>query len=264
MSEYQYYEFQAIDRPLTEREMRELRSSSTRATITPRRFVNHYDFGDLKADPMEWVEKYFDAFLYLANWGNRTLALRLPSGLVSADVVAAYCPGGAANLTNTGTVTILEFCSDSEADDCDDWGEFDDDAVWLASLVPLRADIASGDYRALYLGWLLCVQQGDLNADVPEPPVPPGLKQPTEALQALVHFLRIDPDLLGVAALASRDESVKPTWRALAQCIGGLPETEKTDLLVRLAMGEEPHLRAALPQRRSAERVRGTKSAYRA
>ena len=45
MSEYQYYEFQAIDRPLTEREMGELRSFSSRATITPTRFVNHYTSG---------------------------------------------------------------------------------------------------------------------------------------------------------------------------------------------------------------------------
>jgi hypothetical protein len=36
MSEYQYYEFQALDRPLTEREMRELRGYSTRAAITLR------------------------------------------------------------------------------------------------------------------------------------------------------------------------------------------------------------------------------------
>jgi hypothetical protein len=35
MSEYQYYEFQAIDRPLTESEMEKLRSFSTRARITP-------------------------------------------------------------------------------------------------------------------------------------------------------------------------------------------------------------------------------------
>jgi hypothetical protein len=42
MSEYQYYEFQAIDRPLTEKEMGELRSYSTRARITPTSFVNDY------------------------------------------------------------------------------------------------------------------------------------------------------------------------------------------------------------------------------
>ncbi|MBI5525181.1 MAG: hypothetical protein HY897_02525 [Deltaproteobacteria bacterium] len=31
MSEYQYYEFQAVDRPLADEEIRELRSYSTRA-----------------------------------------------------------------------------------------------------------------------------------------------------------------------------------------------------------------------------------------
>jgi len=36
MSEYQYYEFRAIDRPLTDRQMRELREISTRATIWER------------------------------------------------------------------------------------------------------------------------------------------------------------------------------------------------------------------------------------
>jgi hypothetical protein len=35
MSEYQYYEFAAIDRPLTRVEMTELRAVSPRAVITP-------------------------------------------------------------------------------------------------------------------------------------------------------------------------------------------------------------------------------------
>jgi len=34
MSEYQYYEFQALDRTLTQHDMRELRKYSTHATIT--------------------------------------------------------------------------------------------------------------------------------------------------------------------------------------------------------------------------------------
>ena len=45
MSEHRYYEFQAIDRPLTDREMGELRSYSTRARITPTSFVNDYSCG---------------------------------------------------------------------------------------------------------------------------------------------------------------------------------------------------------------------------
>jgi hypothetical protein len=70
MSEYQYYEFQAIDRPLDEHARRELRACSTRATITSTRFVNHYEWGDLKGDPWVWMERYFDAFLHVANWAR--------------------------------------------------------------------------------------------------------------------------------------------------------------------------------------------------
>jgi hypothetical protein len=80
MSEYQYYEFLALDRPLTEKQRAELRSISTRAEITATRFVNEYQWGDLKGDPRAMVERYFDAFLYLANWGTRRLMFRLPRG----------------------------------------------------------------------------------------------------------------------------------------------------------------------------------------
>ena len=70
MSEYQYYEFLALDRPLTAEQRAELRSISSRAEITATRFVNEYQWGDLKGDPREMVKRYFDAFLYLANWGT--------------------------------------------------------------------------------------------------------------------------------------------------------------------------------------------------
>src|SRR5437667_10774728 len=55
MSEYQYYEFQAVDRPLTEREKREVRAYSSRATITSTRFVNYYNWGDFKGNPSAWI-----------------------------------------------------------------------------------------------------------------------------------------------------------------------------------------------------------------
>ncbi len=51
MSEYQYYEFRAIDRLLTDRQMQELRAISTRAAISRTSFSNYYTFGDLKANP---------------------------------------------------------------------------------------------------------------------------------------------------------------------------------------------------------------------
>jgi hypothetical protein len=71
MSEYQYYDFRAIDRPLTSTQRGELGKISTRAEISSTRFTNFYTFGDFKGTPIALVERYFDAFLYLANWGTR-------------------------------------------------------------------------------------------------------------------------------------------------------------------------------------------------
>ncbi|MBW6512040.1 MAG: hypothetical protein K0A93_07995 [Desulfuromonadaceae bacterium] len=42
MSEYQDLEFLAVDRPLTAREMDNLRAISSRAQITPVSFINDY------------------------------------------------------------------------------------------------------------------------------------------------------------------------------------------------------------------------------
>ena len=78
MSEYQYYEFLAIDRPLTANELDELRALSTRATITPVSFTNEYNWGDFKGDPHKLMQRYFDAHVYVANWMTAIFMVRLP------------------------------------------------------------------------------------------------------------------------------------------------------------------------------------------
>ena len=93
MSEYQYYEFQALDRRLTDKDMQELRKYSSRARITPFSFVNEYHWGDFKGDENRWMEEYFDAFLYLANWGTRVIQIRLPDTLLSIAKATPYSAG---------------------------------------------------------------------------------------------------------------------------------------------------------------------------
>lgn len=198
MSEYQYYEFQAIDRPLTVAEMSELRSISTRARITPTSFVNEYSWGDFKGQPEVWMESYFDAFLYLANWGTHILKLRLPPRLLNPETALAYFGSDSAFVNVKSGKVILSFSSDDE-----DGGEWVDGEGQLSSLISVRAELARGDLRALYLGWLLRVQAGEIDSKEAEPPVPPGLGQLSASLDSLAAFLRIDGDLLQVAAKAS-------------------------------------------------------------
>lgn len=233
MSEYQYYEFQATDRPLSREEMQQLRALSSRATITPASFVNVYHYGDFRGDPWTLLETYFDAFLYLANWGTREVMLRVPARMLGHDVIRQY--GGGEEFARAdvhGEHAIVGFRSEDEADE---WEE--DGGGRLASLLPLREELAGGDHRVLYLGWLLSAQQGGVPDDAPEPPVPAGLGRLTAAQTAFVDFLRIDEDLVRAAAERSVDASGEPDDAALHAWIKALPDTEKTAMLIRVANG---------------------------
>lgn len=254
MSEYQYYEFQAIDRPLTAREMGELRSYSTRARITATSFVNDYSWGGFKGNVDEWMDKYFDAFLYFANWGTRILKLRLSTRLLDLATAREYCEGGGVSVREASGRIILSFVSQDE--ESGDWGE---NEGLLASLVPVRAELARGDLRALYLGWLLQAQAGEFDDDATEPPVPPGLGELSVSLESLAEFLRIDGDLLHVAAEASPSmEECRIDRREVRSWVGGLPDGEKDDFLADLVADGDPALIAELIQRylkdRSADR----------
>jgi hypothetical protein len=93
MSEYQYYEFRAIDRPLSPKEMGELRALSTRAEITPTSFTNTYHWGDFKGNPATLMDRYFDAFVYVANWGTHRLMFRISRRFLDAEAASTYCDG---------------------------------------------------------------------------------------------------------------------------------------------------------------------------
>jgi hypothetical protein len=196
VSEYQSYEFLALDRRLTAQEMVELRSISTRAEITPTRFWNEYQWGDLKADPAKLLARYFDLHLYFANWGTRRLMFRLPAAAVDLDALGAYAPGGPVTLTTTGEHAILDLWSEVDEPE-DDWFEA---GHLAASLTPLRAELLRGDRRVAYLAWLLAVQAGEVGSRTREPPVPRDLDAEAAPLAALAEFLRLDPDLLAAAA----------------------------------------------------------------
>src|SRR5271165_5343054 len=101
--------------------MAALRAISTRAVITSTSFTNHYEWGDLKADPLKLLENYFDAFVYVANWGTREFHLRLPQELVDIKQLKSMIPGEAASARSAGQVVIVTFESDVEPDD--DWDD---------------------------------------------------------------------------------------------------------------------------------------------
>jgi hypothetical protein len=244
VSEYQYYDFKAIDHALTKTEMVALRAISTRAVITTTSFTNHYEWGDLKAAPLKLLEKYFDAFVYVANWGTREFHLRLPQELVDFKQLKSILPGKAAHVRSAGKFVIVSFESEVESDD--DW---DDGTGWMRSLVSLRSDLLRGDLRCLYLGWLHSVECHEFSEDTLEPPVPAGLRELSAPLDSFIEFLGIDGDLVEVAASASAPLKEGPSQKELATWVRGLPANEKENLLIDFLSESGERSRLELLQR---------------
>jgi hypothetical protein len=251
VSEYQYYEFRALDRRLTPEQQRRLRSLSSRAEISATRFTNEYSYGDFRGDPARLLEEYFDAYLYAANWGTRELAFRLPRTLLDAQAARRYCDEEyRAWVTETAEHVIVRFRWDD--DEGDDWIEGDG---LLDPLLAARGELAAGDTRLLYLGWLLKVQLGGFDedddedlADEAEPPVPAGLKNLSDSLASVAEFLKIDDDLIAAAAKAS-GPLAPVSDDGIADWVTALPPSEKDKFLTMVAEGEGAQVEALLAQR---------------
>lgn len=244
MSEYQYYEFRALDRQLTQAEMDALRAVSTRATITPTSFVNVYDYGDFRGDPVELMKAYFDAFVYVTNWGTNQLMFRAPIRLLDPARVKPYLVEHFLQMHRAGSNLILDFLVEDE-----EFMEWEEGEGRLPALLPVREEIMAGDLRALYLGWLSCAQFGVVEEDAIEPPVPPGLADLSPGLKALADFLMLDEPLITAAGFESSREPILPTRADLQSWIRALDGTEKDALLLRLLVDEDTHLRPELLRR---------------
>lgn len=243
MSEYQYYEFQAIDRPLDRAAQDALRSVSSRARITATSFTNHYEWGDLKGDPRKFMERWFDLHLYLANWGTRRLMLRVPKRFVNQAEIGPFLREiDWVEVWTSGDNLIVDICRD-EVEVYDDWH---DGSGQLAALAPLRADVLSGDLRLFYLLWLTAVQDELIPEDEIEPL--PGIAPLTGALEGFAEFFGIDPDLVEAAAELGADDAAM-SQSELRKVIAAISAREKDDLLLRVVDGDTTHVAAELKNR---------------
>ncbi len=237
MSEYQYYEFQAIDQPLTEAQRADVATLSSRARVTSHSAAFVYNYGDFHGDPFSLLSDYFDVMLYMANWGSRQLMFALPTTLLESQRLEPYCSAEEINVRKTKNkkkiIVDLNFQDEEQAE----WTAGED---WLDDLVAIREELIQGDFRVLYLAWLkaasLAPDFDDIDEETLEPPVPAGLGQLSPALKTFVYFLDIDEALVAAAAQTSAKQDTADTQ--LETWIAHLPEAEQHDFLVRLSRGE--------------------------
>ena len=246
MSEYQYYEFQALDHPLTHEAQAEIQSLSSRVQLTATRASFVYNHSNFPGDPYRVLVKYFDAMIYITNWGTRQLTLRFPANAILNDVRNTYHYAGSMDWSTAGKYIVLniEFNPEDGGD-----GEWVEGQGILPGIVQIRHDILRGDYRSLYLAWLKFAHYEldvlEEEEDLTEPPVPTNLQSLSPALRNFIDFFDIDLDW--VAAAQTSSETGK-TDAKLSSSIDRLSEQEKHDFLERL-LNHEPNLDIALINR---------------
>lgn len=206
MSEYQYIEFRAVDRPLTDAELGYAKKQSTRAEISRWSFQNAYHYGDFHGNVNGLLRRGYDVHLHYANFGIRTVAFRLPAGLPFAKTVwSNYIDVGELswNPDRRGKGGVLSLAPHHEAGQLDELWEF---KRYMRAMVEVRSRLLAGDLRALYLLWLGSVvdDQEDL-LDMVEPPVPGGLAGTVGVFDLFLEFFGLDPLTLVAASEGSID-----------------------------------------------------------
>jgi hypothetical protein len=271
MSEYQYYEWQTVDRLLTAKEQAEVNELSSHIMVSSSKAVVTYNWSSFRHDPQQVLLRYFDAHFYYANWGSLNLMFKFPKGTLNRTDALLYCDNGFVQFKEVGDYQVLEISLSS--DDGDSYMEESEST--LSDFIALRADLIDGDYRLLYLAWLMSgtlsenpdldYEDEDDDEDYDEddgeeeeedvieketlapPPVPAGLKKLTPALQNFVDAFGVNAFLVQAAAESSPDLRETPVADYPA-AIAQLPRQECNEYLARLAEGD-PGVRAALRKR---------------
>ena len=177
---------------------------------------------------------------------------RFPARFFDPKLLRLYCRGDSFSFKKKGESLVLEFCSEDEGGDWED-----EEELSLSPFISLRTDLLIGDYRMLYLGWLYCVQAGEIGEGELEPPVPAGLKNLSGSLRCFVDLMRIDPKLVRAAAAVNvvnkgkvRHDKSLNVWSA------SLPVSERNRLLEKFIQGSDPRLRLELCKRFNASFLR--------
>ncbi len=236
MSSFQLYEFQALDRSLSDTDQTFLHSLSSRAELTATSARYTYSYSDYRADPIDVLDRCFDILLYQASYGIRRLAIRLPKALASPSHYEPYCLPYLISLKTTKKSVILDIEISSE-----NYGCWLSEEGRLIELIDIRQALLQGDLRVLYLAWLASAYAEDGSFDwetTTEPPVPPNLKILSPALEQFADIFEIGTDLIAAAATQSETISASAAAEPIATWIAALPESERNQYLLRVAKGE--------------------------
>jgi len=247
MSGFEMHRFRTVDRPLSREEMEEINTWSSRFSPSSTGVTYIYHYGSFKKNVDTVFPKYFDAMLHVTNWGTKQLMFRFPKDLVDWKTLTQFTNIKEyyrhLDFKQVGNFVIMDLYWNEE--EGGEWMEEED--YVLDTLLPLREEILNGDFRTLYLGWLMVQgaegwededyeEKDDEEGSTRMPPIPANLQHLTTTHQYLIDTFVIDEDLLKAAAKISPNTSQqKLDYKKL---ITLLSLEEKEAFLLRFATGE--------------------------
>lgn len=256
MSEYQVIAFRAIDAPVSEENLEYMRRQSSRAEITAWSFDNEYRYGDFRGNAAEMLRRGYDLHVRYANFGIRTVMIRIPAGLPDPVAAKPYLEKGALEFVNDksgfgGILSISPYFDGRELDEIRNLNEL------VEQLTPLRAEILAGDLRPLYIAHLAASTDDNHNwEETREGPIPAGLEAPSPAQFAVAEFFGLSKHLLAAAAqnapplppqldlaklriqwLNNQSVATKETW--LVQLMGSAGSAARREILAAFQKSAE-------------------------
>ena len=241
MSEYQYYEFQAIDNRLTDKEMAAISKLSSRVELSPSQAIFTYSFGDFRGVPEDLMEKYFDIMFYIANWGSRQLMFKLPIGFIELKDLKPYCVEDHIEVYKKKDFLILNISLSKGEGEGFGWLEGEG---MLAPMINLRNEIMAGDLRVLYLAFLKAkdllgaFDDEDEKIKIKYPPIPSNLKKLSPALEAFIELFEVYDELFDDAKRLSENK-ITNVKLDIEKLIPMLSEEEKNSFLISMANNEK-------------------------
>lgn len=237
MSEYQYYEFRVDEGSLSAAEMKVMNSLSSRAVVTSQMASYTYNYGDFRGNSKKLLEKHFDAFLYLANWGSRQLIFKFPKSLIKLQSLRPFQWEGVIDVYAHKDFIVM----DIDLSEDEGGGDWIDGEGWLEAILTLRKDILRGDLRLPYLAWLQAFSNSCLDESeakkVKSPAVPAGLKNLSPALVDFVELFEIDRDRVREKAKQSAKLKRPLPQASLKAALAKLPTSTKDKYLLKFLQG---------------------------
>ena len=261
MSGFEMHCFRSIDRPLSQQEMKEIDSWSSRFSPSSSgiNYVYHYSSFGQDADTI--FPKYFDAMLYFDSWGTKQFMFRFPKSAVNWKELTQFTnvkDDIHLDFKKVGDYITLElYFSDDE-----DGGWMEEEDYLLDALIPIRDEIMRGDYRSLFIGWMIVQKQGELweeedepQEEISTPAIPANLNKLTAAQQYLVKMFGLDQGFVDAAATFSPNS--KEQQIDYSKLIPLLSSKEKDEYLLKIIQ-EKPRIEIEL--RNKLQELSGGKS----